>query len=98
MLENLMEYNAKVEDYVGLNDRLCYVDYVSRNFGYTTVSINPMDAYRLQGNLYAVFASLGVDPNMYVYAMYVNGYTNPMNYEGKKVTFKIPTDIQIPDY
>lgn len=98
MLKQFMTNGYKLPDFTYLNDRLLYIDYVDKNYEYTKVVILPIDSYRYQGNLFGVFKKLGISPSLYTYAMYLNGYTNPMNFEGKKTQFKVPVKPPIPDY
>ena len=98
MLENLMTgATYRVPDYPYLNDRLIYIDYVDRNYAYEEVVVSPMDAYRFQGNLLGLFRLIGVPNNLLPFALYLNGYTNPVNYDGKQLTFKIPKMPPIPN-
>ena len=98
MLVDMLQRNTNIPDYVYLNDRLVYIDYIDRNYTYSMLTVNPMDAYRHQGNLYALFEMIGIDTGLYVYAMYLNGYTNPLSYDGKQLDFKKPVDVPIPAY
>lgn len=98
MLEQFMNSVYGAPGYVYLNDRLLYIDHVDKNYRYQQVSILPIDAYRYQGNLFGLFKHMGVSPSLHVYAMYLNGYTNPLNYDGAVHTFKIPVHAPIPEY
>lgn len=98
MLEQFMSNTYALPGYTYLNDRLLYIDYVDKKYNYQQATVLPMEAYRYQGNLFGLFKLLGISPSLYVYAMYLNGYNNPVNYEGKKITFKIPVRVPIPDY
>lgn len=93
-----MSNNYSIPDYKYLNDRLLYIDYVDRNYTYREESVMPVEAYRYQGNLFGLFRKLGIDPGLYVYAMYLNGYVNPTDYDGVRYTFKIPVRVPIPEY
>lgn len=94
----MIQRNTYIPDYVYLNDRLVYIDWIDRNHTYSVMTVNPMDAYRYQGNLYALFADMGIDANLWIYAMYLNGYTNPFSYDGRKIDFKKPVAVPIPAY
>lgn len=99
MLENLMtRATYRVPDYKYLNDRLVYIDYVDRNYTYEQAMVAPMDAYRFQGNLLGLFRFMGVSDTLLPYALYLNGYTNPTNYDGKQLTFKLPKMPPIPTH
>lgn len=98
MLEQFMTNFYTIPSYTHLNDRLLYIDYIDRNYTYKEGSIEPVEAYRYQGNLFGVFKALGIPSGLYVYAMYLNGYNNPTNYDGVQYTFKIPVRVPIPEY
>lgn len=98
MLKQFMNNNYAVKSYTNLNDRLLYIDYVERRYNYEEVSILPIEGYRHQGNLFGLFKLMGINPSLYIYAMYLNGYNNPVSYEGKKITFKVPVKVPIPEY
>lgn len=93
-----MTNNYSIPDFPHLNDRLIYIDHVQRRYNYQEASVLPADAYRYQGNLYGLFRQLRISPALYTYAMYLNGYSHPANYEGVKNTFKLPVKPPIPDY
>ena len=96
MLEQFMVNGYRIDTYKNLNDRLQYIDYVDRHYEYKSVAISPIDAYRYQGNLFGVFSILNIAPSLYIYAMYLNGYTNPSNYSGHNCTFKVPVMPPVP--
>lgn len=97
MLENLMTgAKYRMPDYQYLNDRLLYIDYIDRNYTYEEAVVSPMDAYRYQGNLLGLFRLIGISDTLLPFALYLNGYTNPTNYDGKRLTFKIPKMPPIP--
>ena len=98
MLEQFMATGYSLANYTYLNDRLLYTDHINRNYNYQQVAVAPIEAYRFQGNLYGLFRVLGIPASLYVYAMYLNGYTNPTNYDGSKTNFKVPIKPPIPDY
>lgn len=98
MLEQFMTNGYTIPDYTHLNDRLLYIDYIDRNYTYREASVEPVQAYRYQGNLFGLFRSLNIPSGLYVYAMYLNGYNNPTNYDGVQYTFKIPVRVPIPEY
>lgn len=97
MLENLMtSARYRMPDYRFFNDRMTYMDYIQRNYTYEEVTVAPMDCYRFQGNLYGLFAHLGIPENLFPLALYLNGFTNPSSYDGTLMTIKIPKMPPIP--
>lgn len=98
MLDQFMNPSYSILNYTLLNDSLLYTDYINRRYTYQQVAVAPIEAYRYQGNLYGLFKGLGISSSLYTYAMYLNGYTNPCNYDGVKTTFKVPIKVQIPEY
>jgi len=92
MLESLQTNDYSFNDYVQLNDKLLFIDYYLYNNQYEIKTTDPMTAYRYQGNLFGLFKEMGISQKQYVYVMYANGYTNPLNYEGKKIQFKVPVN------
>ena len=97
MLETFMTNTYAVENYQALNDRLLYVDYIRQNYTFNQQAVEPIDAYRYEGNLFGLFNHMGVQPSLYIYAMYLNGYTNPMSYEGRRTVFTVPITLPIPE-
>lgn len=98
MLEQFMTGSYALPNYVHMNDRLLYTDHVNRKYTYEQVSVPAIEAYRYQGNLFGLFKLVGIRPSLYFYAMYLNGYTIPTNYDGMKTTFKVPVKVSIPEY
>lgn len=97
MLEKHITADYRLGEFTDWNERLIYIDYVDKHYQYQEVAATPIDAYRFQGNLFGLFKALGIAPTVYFYAMYLNGYNNPLNYEGKKLTFKVPVMPPIPE-
>lgn len=97
MLEQYLTVDYRLGTFTEWNERLIYMDYVNKTYEYREVVATPIEAYRYQGNLFGLFKSLGVSPSMFFYAMSLNGYTNPLNYEGKNLIFKIPVMPPIPE-
>ena len=98
MLKNLMtSATYRIPDYTYFNDRLTYIDYIDRHYSYEEVVVSPMEAFRYQGNLLGLFKHLGVTEPLLPFALYLNGYTHPANYDGKQVTFKLPKMPPIPE-
>ena len=97
MLEQHITSDYRLGSFTEWNERLIYMDYVDKNYQYKEIATTPIEAYRYQGNLFGLFKLLGVHQSLYFYSMYINGYTNPLNYEGKKLVFKIPVLPPIPE-
>lgn len=97
MLEQYVTADYSLGTFTEWNERLIYIDYIDKNYEYKEVATSPIDAYRYQGNLYGLFKTLGISPSMYFYTMTLNGYSNPLNYEGKKLIFKVPVMPNIPE-
>lgn len=97
MLEQHITADYSLGNYTEWNERLIYMDYVNKKYQYKEVAAMPIDAYRFQGNLYGLLKYLGVTQNLLFYTMYINGYNNPLNYDGKKLVFKVPVMPPIPE-
>ena len=96
MLENLQINDYSFESLSQLNDNLLYLDYITRNYEYKTVSVTPDTAYRYQGNLFGMFRELNIKPDLFVYTMYINGYRSPRDFKGDKLDFKLAIKPPIP--
>lgn len=96
MLETYQVNNYSFETYQELNDNLLYIDYINRNYEFNNLTINPNVAYRYQGNLFGLFREMNVEPHLYVYTMYLNGYTNPVEYRGDRYSLKLAIRPKIP--
>ena len=96
MLDNYMTNNYSFPSYTYLNDNLLYLDYIEATYSFNYVTATPDQAFRYQGNLFGLFKELGIPPSLYVYTMFMNGYFNPMDYDGIKYTFKLAIQPPIP--
>lgn len=96
MLEQLQVNDHKFNDYVNLNDNLIYLDYINIVYNFNDVATTPDLALRYRGNLFGLFKELGISSNLYVYTMYINGYTSPLDFDGTKFEFKLPIKPPIP--
>lgn len=72
------------------NTTLLYLDYLLNKYDHETVAVQAHDAYRFQGNLFGLFSYMRIEKENHVYAMYINGYTNPNQYDGIRTSFKVP--------
>lgn len=48
-----------------------------------------------RGDLYGLLGVLGVSPRMYWVVSIINGFNDPTEYDGTKLTFVIPTETDI---
>jgi hypothetical protein len=53
-------------------------------------------AYRYQGNLFGLFREMNIDQSLYLYTMYINGLTSPVEFDGTKYVFDIAIKPPIP--
>jgi len=84
------------ESYSEMNDYLQFIDYVNKNYEYDEKTITPDSGYKYQGNLFGLFRDMRITPNLFVFTMYLNGFTNPTEYDGVKLNFKIAVKPPIP--
>lgn len=97
MLEQLQVNNYRFSNYVRLNDNLLYLDYIDKKYNFNEVGVSPDLALRYRGNLYGLFKEMRIEPSLYVFTMYINGYTSPVDFDGKRFTFKLATKPLIPN-
>lgn len=97
MLEQLQVNDYKFQNYNKLNDNLLYLDYIDLTYNFNEVSVEPNIALRYRGNLFGLFRHMRIETTLFVFTMYVNGYQSPVDYDGKKYTFKLATLPQIPN-
>lgn len=97
MLEQLQVNDYKFPNYNKLNDNLLYLDYINTKYNFNEVSISPGTALRYRGNLFGLFDEMRIDTDLYVFTMYINGYKSPVDFDGKKYTFKIAIKPPVPD-
>lgn len=96
MLEQFQTVSYSFDSYVELNDNLLYLDYINNNYKFKKESIDPATAYRYQGNLLGLFKEMGISDDLLFFTMYINGYNNPVDYKGDKLTFKVAIKPPIP--
>jgi hypothetical protein len=65
------------------------LDYISKTKGFQVVNVEDIIAYRYQGNLYGLFKEINIPASMYEYTAYINGYVDPVDYDGTQTMFKI---------
>lgn len=97
MLDQLQVNNHRFVDYTNLNDNLLYLDHIDITYNFNEVGVSPDIALRYRGNLYGLFKEMGIDTNLYVFTMYINGYTSPVDFDGKKFTFKLAVRPLVPN-
>jgi len=96
MLEQLQVNDYKFPNYVNLNDNLLYLDYIDLTYNFNEVSVLPDVALRYAGNLFGLFQEMNIPTNLYVFTMYINGYTSPVDFDGKKYVFKQAISPRVP--
>lgn len=96
MLENFQTNDYSFESLSQLNDNLQYLDHIDRNYEFKTVTVSPDTAYRYQGNFFGLLSTMNIDPGLYLYTMYINGYKNPRDYAGDKFELKLAIKPPIP--
>lgn len=96
MLEQIQVNEYKFDSYTELNNKLLYLDWINNNYKFNYVSTTPDISYRFQGNLFGLFRELQIPPNLFLFTMYLNGYTNPVDFDGTKLEFKLAINPPIP--
>lgn len=96
MLEQFMTNEYRFDSLTEINDNLQYLDYINNNYEFKQAVVPPVTAYKYQGNFLGLLNEMGVDPSLYLYTMYLNGYQNPVDFEGDRVQFTIPIKPPIP--
>jgi hypothetical protein len=96
MLEHLQLMREGFTDIKDIADSLQYVDYTNQNYVYEETMTTPDLAWRYQGDLYGLFGAMGIESKDFIFTMYINGYTNPTNYDGLRTTFKLAPKPNIP--
>lgn len=96
MLESFLVNDYSFDSVSQLNDNLQYLDYINANYQFTEIAVDPGVAYRYQGNLFGLFRQLDISPTLFTFTMYINGYSNPVDYNGDMYNFKIAIRPPIP--
>ena len=96
MLEAFQVNDYSFENTTELNDNLQYIDYIKSNYDFKEIAVDPTISYRYQGNLFGLFRELNISPNLFLYTMYINNYTNPVDFNGEVYTFKLAISPPIP--
>ena len=96
MLEQLQVNDYKFPDFVKLNDSLLYLDHIDITYNFNEVGVTPDQALRYRGNLFGLFKEMNIEPSLYVFTMYINGYVSPVDFDGTKVVFKLAIKPLVP--
>lgn len=96
MLEDFQNGDYSFGSIQEMNDNLQYIDYINRNYVFNTQTVDPAMAYRYKGNFFGLLKEFNVNPNVFLYTLYINGYTNPRQFAGDKYTFLIAIKPAIP--
>lgn len=96
MLESFQVSDYSFDSITELNDNLQYLDFIKANYEFKEIAVDPGVAYRFQGNLFGLFRQLNIEPNLFLYTMYLNGITNPVEFNGQVYSFKIAIKPPIP--
>lgn len=97
MLEQLYTNTYRFADYNKLNDNLLYLDHIDITYNFNEVGVSPDVALRYRGNLFGLFQHMGIEKDLYVFMMYINGYTSPVDFDGNKFTFKLAIKPLVPN-
>jgi hypothetical protein len=79
-------------NYDFLNDTMLYADNYKFKRRDTITTVDPMDAYVYQGNLFGLFTHIGIAPEWHLLTMYYNDMQSPVEYDGEKLVFYVPTE------
>lgn len=96
MLEQFMQNDYRVEDYPRFNDALLYLDATVNEQNIEYRGFEPAIGYKYQGNFFGLLKELEVPSNLFLYCLYVNGYTHPNQYQGNSFSVKVPSKPNIP--
>lgn len=96
LISQYLTNDFKFNSYTEMNDTLLYIDYMSRKKGYSEVAVEPHLAYKYQGDFYGLLNKLNVSKNLYLYTLYLNGYTDPNDFDGNRYLIKVPNEPNIP--
>jgi hypothetical protein len=96
MLESFQVNDYSFDSITELNDNLQYIDFIKANYDFKEIAVDPGVAYRYQGNLFGLFRYLNVDPKLFLYTMYINNLTSPVDFNGEIYNFKIAIKPPIP--
>jgi len=66
-----------------------HLDYINKTNGFQVVNVEDIIAYRYQGNLYGLFKEINIPIFLHEYTAYINGYMNPVDYDGTQTMIKI---------
>lgn len=75
-----------------LNDTILYSDHYKYKHNDTIKTVTPMDAYVFQGNLFGLFFFMNIPAERHVLIMYYNDIQSPVEYNGEKLEFYVPTE------
>ena len=94
--KKLMTNETKFKEYSNIHDNLCYLDYLNKIKDFKVAIVPPDIAYRSKGNFYSLLYQMKIPSELYLYTLYLNGYTSPFEYDGYKKELKIAIKPPIP--
>lgn len=80
----------------GINNRILY--YEAMADGPDMISYKDISeelAYEYRGDFYGLLLHLGIPARQQFLCMYLNGLSNPLDFEGVAITLKIPNDPRV---
>jgi len=96
MLDTLQTNNYNLDDYSSYNDNLLYLDYIKKHYSFQEILVEPSTAYAYQGNFIGLLSELRIEPNLYLFTMYINNINNPVLFDGKLSSLKVAIRPPIP--
>lgn len=97
MLEALMTNDFSFDTIQEINDNLQYLDYINHHYKYEEITIDPNIAYKYQGNFYGLLNELMINPKLYLFTLYLNKLTSPVEFNGNMLIIKKPIRPPIPN-
>lgn len=86
----------KNTSFLELTEEMLYLDKEIQKKSYREVALEPIAHVHYKGNFYALLQDLNVDPDLYLYTLYLNNYTSPYDFGYRREkTIKIPNSINI---
>lgn len=89
-------YSVNIKEGAEFNDKLLYSDYNIQRGKFKEIPLEPMSAYRHQGNFYSLLSELNIEKELFTLVLKANNLNSPYDFNGTLKTIVVPDKSPIP--